>query len=405
MSPSSTSTSNRETLIAVVRRVGLFFLPVLLVLGAFEIILWRSGECWPRRFIVQRIAQDSDYLYGRKYFSQDYKETKLELIRLRKAELLALGSSRVMQFRDIMMSPHEQKFFNGGGIISGIGDIEAYAHLVVGGRLPAPKLVILGIDPWWLSLKQKRKRDTNSWIDNYRGEDNSREPAAHLSAIKGMLFSREFPWRLLQIGSRIRTPGYGLKPLGLLAVEGDGFRCDGSYLYFRYINAYRNNPEYFDRETPPVIERVNKNVAQFNATRGIDPEKVAQLIDAIANLRNAGVEVCVLLPPFATPVDDAIKKNRNLTNWYAEYHNRLPQALREAGIQYLDVESPKTLGLSDDYMIDGFHASDVFVSYALEKLIEQAPVGSYLASIDRVHLRSLRNRADVIPVSLDPPSQ
>jgi hypothetical protein len=77
--------------------------------------------------------------------------------------------------------------------------------------------------------------------------------------------------------------------------------------------------------------------------------------------------------------------------------------VNNAGIVCVDARSPATYGLTDDYMIDGFHPGDVFMTYVVEDLVRRAPAGSTLATVDLDHLRQLRQQPGVIPISLDPP--
>ena len=109
------------------------------------------------------------------------------------------------------------------------------------------------------------------------------------------------------------------------------------------------------------------------------------------------------LPPFSTECDEALQQADGLSDWYRDYRTEFLQRVNAAGIVCVDVRSPATYGLTDDYMIDGFHPGDVLMTHIVEDLVRRAPSGSTLSAIDLEHLRQLRQRTGVIPISLDPP--
>src|SRR5262245_51333619 len=117
-------------------RAVLFALPLagLLLLG--EIILWRTGENWPLVRVLAEQAKGPETVFSRCLFSQQFNLYKLEALRRRRPAVVALGSSRVMEFRQFMFAP--VTFYNAGGLFQNATDVVAYVNLIAAGALPLP---------------------------------------------------------------------------------------------------------------------------------------------------------------------------------------------------------------------------------------------------------------------------
>lgn len=400
MSLSSTSTSNRQVLARVCRRAGWFLLPLLVALGFCEAIFWRAGECWPSAWVLKAFEDDPQTLYGPRYFAPGMNEIKLALLQKGNVKVLALGSSRVTQFRAPMFVPMQREFLNAGLMTNSTRDLVSMAALFIEGKLPAPRVIIVGIDPWW--MKQKAQPDTSAgWL---HGEERGRvTAAAHLEAMRRFLAKAEMPWLVLRPGAARKDAFYGYPAIGLGALSGNCYRTDGSVLNCSDIADYLNTGKYRDRESPPVIERIRTGGLRFGQTPGMDWKRAGEVIAALTALQAKGIEIYGFLPPFSTECDQALQQADGLSAWYQDYRTEFLQRMNAAGIVCVDVRSPATYGLTDDYMIDGFHPGDVLMTHIVEELVRRAPPGSTLSAIDLDHLRQLRQRPGVIPISLDPP--
>src|SRR5882724_1188843 len=170
MSPSSTSSSNRAAVLYFALRALGFCAPLLLGACLFEIAMYRTRDSWPiAKVIAAQNKLNSESLLARGSFSQQFNLSKSEMIRLRRPRILAVGSSRVMEFRRFMFHPYEDAFYNAGGLIQSVNDLAAYARQVKEGTLPASQVVIVGIDPWWVS-EAAVPLSKKSWLD---GEEDA----------------------------------------------------------------------------------------------------------------------------------------------------------------------------------------------------------------------------------------
>lgn len=405
MFPLSTSNSNRALAFRFALRAALFCAPLLLAALLFEMAMYRTGDSWPiTKVIAAQQKLNAESLLGRANFSQQYNLSKSEMIRRRHPRILALGSSRVMEFRSFMFHPYEDAFYNAGGLIQNVNDLAAYARKVKDGTLPAPQVVIVGIDPWWVS-EATDPLEKRSWLDEE--EDAVYSFASHVEAARSLLRTGKsnFPWAVALGAKPAVTPFFNYPAFGVTAVAaGLGERySDGSFLYTAHLVDSIKHPSYRDRLNTPVLDQVKRTYLLFKPSSKVESERAALLIRSLASLKALGIEVYAFEPPFSTEVVKALDESQPLARFWLEYKNDLTVRVREAGIECLPVSTPKSYGLEDSYMFDGIHAGEVFDSYILEDLIRHAPSGSLLSSIDLNYLAELRTNAHSVPLSFYPP--
>ena len=399
MSRSSISTSNRQTLIRVCNRGGLLLLPFFVCAAFFETVFWRARECWPAAWVLKAFERDSRTLYGPRFFAPAIQEIRLAKLRQGNVKVFALGSSRVTQFRAPMFAPMQNEFLNGGLMVGSLPELLSAVALFTEGKVPAPKAIIVGIDPWWIKRGSQRSPAQSPNEQSV----STLSAVSHLEAIRRFLSQASIAWEVLRPGFAHKDAFYGYEAIGLGALSGNCYRADGSIQSCTHIADYVKKGRYRDRENPPVIERIRTRTQRFGETPGIDWKRADKVIAALESLKVRGIEVYAFLPPFSTECDQALQESKGLSVWYAEYRTEFLRRVNAADIVCLDVPSPKTYGLTDDYMIDGFHPGDVFMTYVVEDLVRRAPVGSTLAAVDLDSLRQLRQRPGVIALSLDPP--
>ena len=402
MSLSSTSSSEMKEFephgpVSFMRRLALFALPLLCIFAALEWMLWHTGDSLPVARIHKQQTRLADTLYGRRYFSQQFNVYKMAGIRLRKPTILVIGSSRVMQFRDLMFAPLQREFYNAGGILQNAFDLRAFSELVVAGEIPLPRILIAGIDPWWL----KKGYGEATWLHD---PDEAYSPAAHVSALRQILSSGG---QLADLFADYRLPARTLSGqlgMGSLARRNSsGFRGDGSkHPPLEVLLDYARSPGYVDRESPPVIERIIRHGKPFSLPAVVDEARVQLMVESLAAIKKQGVEVYAFLPPFSSAAFAALEQDRELAPWWRYYTENLPRALKRQGIEVISIQRPADLGLDDRFMLDGFHPSEVFIAQVVRSLLELAPASSLLQGVDLTLLEQRVEKA-ALPLSLERP--
>jgi len=399
------SSSSRLQALQFALRVAVFLTPLIAGAGLFEIAMYRTGDSWPVTSVIA--AQEKlkgESIWGRENYSQQYNLSKSAMIRRRNPRIVALGSSRVMEFRAFMFHPYEDAFYNAGGLIQTANDLAEYARQVSDGRLPRPQAVIVGIDPWWLS-EWTAPVEQQSWLD---GEpDATYSFAAHVEAARNLLRTGKsnFPWGVVFGSKPATSPYFDYSAFGITAVVGGiGERfSDGSYLYTAQLVDFMKNPSYRDRLTTPVLEQVKHTSFLFRPSSKVESRRVAVLRESLKSLKALGIEVYAYQPPFSSEVLQALNESQPLARFWWEYKNDLREQLKQDGIDCLPVSSARDYGLDDRYMFDGLHPGEIYDSYIVEDLVRRAAPGSLLSSVDLTYLANLRKEKNAVPLCFYPP--
>src|SRR5947207_5712897 len=114
-----------------------YVLPVLLVYG----LLWRVGEIVPTRAIVERQAAGDPFLYLAAFSDHTYA-LKRDSVRRQRPRIVALGGSRVNQWRSAMFRPYT--FYNAGNAVYGIASYRRFLEELPDDAVPA--VLIFSVD-------------------------------------------------------------------------------------------------------------------------------------------------------------------------------------------------------------------------------------------------------------------
>jgi len=399
------SGSSRVQAINFVLRVTVFLAPLIAGASLFEFAMYRTRDSWPiTKVIAAEENSKGESIWGRANFSQQYNLSKSAMIRRRNPRILALGSSRVMEFRAFMFHPFEDWFYNAGGLIQNVNDLAAYARQVKEGKLPRPQVIIIGIDPWWMS-EAAPPVENKTWLDGE--EDSAYSFAAHVEAARYLLRTGKsnFPWSVAFGRKPATSPFYDYYAFGITAVAaGIGERySDGSYLYTAQLVDFMKHPSYRDRLTNPVLAQVQHTSFLFQPSSRIESRRASLLLESLASLKQQGIEIYAFQPPFSSEVLKALDESQPLARFWFEYKNDFREQLKQIGIDCLPVSSAKDYGLDDRYMFDGLHPGEIYDSYIVEQLVRRAPPGSLLSSVDLRYVANLRKRDNAFPLCFDPP--
>ncbi len=378
-------------------RIFTFLFPFIIVGLAMELVLWKTGDLWtPHYALMQQQRSVSESIYGPRFFSDQFNVYKLSAIEFRNPSILIIGSSRVMHFRDIMFHPLEKEFYNGGGILRNAFDLEAFADKLVRGELPLPKVLIVGLDPWWLRMNY----GTTTWFNE---SDEHFSFAGHIEAFRQILKKGALK-KVISATVVSEVPGFGHDAIGTSArMEGNGFRKDGSNLYpLNVFLDFVKTPLYVDRESPPIIDRIQMTRREYSLPAVVDSVRVRLVVEALSLIKSKGVEVVAFMPPYSTEAFEALERSRPLRLWWNFYKNDFPELLDQHDIVVLPVSHPQQFGLDDTYMFDGFHPSEVYIAHLVKYLIEIVPNSSYLKNVELGDLmKTIQNAA--IPLAFDLP--
>jgi hypothetical protein len=353
-----------------------FALPALAIFGVPTILIAAAGELTPIDSVVERQLGSAPLVYGPAY-TNPVKRFKLRATEKRRPAVLALGSSRVMQFRaDFFREP--ARFYNAGGAVVALRDAR---YLL--GRLSAqaqPALVILGLDQWFFNPRWSEPVDAGPHAFDVE------ETPLNVIQRNWRTVYRSLANGKIDVLRCVAHP----RAVGLTAVmRGNGFRNDGSYLYGDVIRA-PDAPDRPDLGFADTFSRIENGERRFEWSDAIDDGALVELDKMLADAGKRGIHVTAFLPPLAPSVAARVRASGR--------YGYLPRILAAVspsfaahGAEIIDLSDAADLGARDDEFIDGFHGSDRTYLRIILRLAEAAPVVA--AEVDRAALAARLTRA------------
>jgi len=348
-----------------------------LVTALFEGALWRNGETWPVNRVLEAQTHNQNAIWMRGELGQSYYAYKWAALQRHRYRVIAVGSSRVMKFNARLLSPASGPFYNTGGMVHNLEDLNSLAEALPDARLPI--VILLGIDMWWFNPNYESQEGFKAGI----AEDSAYDWKAHLTLVRK---SGKILRAMRASGSdRAMAPMDPANGIGLEAkFQHRGFRPDGSVesgLLFP-------GPTFTDRERPPIALRVRHGGNLFEHTSGISMQRIALLRKALQTFRRRGVTVFTFLPPLANEVVTAVEKEPDQKNLWHQYRQMLPKICAEEKTLFCDASSPDRFGYADGVMADGIHAMETFHAVILREWLKNPAADEALPGTQK-HIAAL----------------
>ncbi len=318
---------------------------------------------------VARTQQDQALIYG-PATNGNYFSYKLELAKVRKPDVVVLGSSRMLGFRQ---EDFTASFVNAG---RGMGHLNEGAQFL--GELfkfHKPRLIVLGLDPWWFNdseAQQARYPEHASQAQDLR-LDKIKAPVQWLR--EGKVSIGTFAKVLLKRDRRNELTNWD--NLGVSAIiDSTGFRPDGSYQYGSYYYTPGGNGI-------SQVQLIDSGTSPFGYGAHIG-RRLDDLMAIIRLVQDAGVQMVIVMPPLAPQMLDAIEAHHAQ---YA-YLGEMRQALTNLPVEYYDLLNGT--GLTNDACeyVDGDHAGEVADQRLLLAILEGNPHSVLAPLLDHGRLQS-----------------
>lgn len=362
------SATEQQELRLFVRRILMFAVPAVLVVAPAVTILAWSGESF--RNVDEALVQldEQPLLTGYAYNEFNYGYLKYSrLTSLPRQSVVALGSSRVLAFREEMF---RSSFYNAGYTVSPVEEFREFLSNVP--ETLSPEILVIGIDQWMFN---------RTWIDQ-SNTDKSRWTKNQSDSLQLGLKTIPKLYKDLargKIGFGKTPEDGGVVCVGLNAICNQmGFRNDGSFSYGTEVTKLlKTDPLNEDLPFPRGTRFAPANV--------VDAEAKQELKELLVYCSDRGINVVGFLPPFMDRLYEQM-----LASGEHEYVANLGTELRplfdDFGFEFHEFQSMHSCGSDDSEAIDGFHGSDVTYVRMLLKMLEQ---GSILAEhIDESRLRT-----------------
>jgi hypothetical protein len=358
-------------------KIVVFFLPIIIVFLIPVAILFVTGENY--QSIDGLIKGEQNYLIGYAYNEGNYKYLKQKELENRQSlSVLALGSSRVLQFRDKMFT---KPFYNAGYTVVRISEFTQFVKSNLINK--KPKVLLVGLDQWmfnknWDDLKNYGKKNID-WKSSY----NYNASISTIFKIFSDLASKKY-------GLETILPNYeqsNQKKIGLQAfLKNTGFRKDGSFFYGNQISKLLScDSTAEDFEYVDTYSRIENGNRCFEYGDKVSEISLQALNDFLSLCKSNNIYVVAILPPFANSVNYKMKQSGNYSYMDSIYYKAI-NMFEYYHFELWDMSNLNNYYSSDDETIDGFHGSEVTYTRILINMIKN---GSKLK--DFTNLEVLQN--------------
>jgi hypothetical protein len=324
-------------------KLFVFSLPFTIAFVAFTGILVYSGESMPLAMVVAMQQGDEPVLYRPHYGNRDLS-FKLLSTEARQPEVLALGSSRVLQFRSMFFNLDTSVFYNGAGPAWSLERIDQFVRTLSTDALP--DVLILGIDQPWFN--------PNFVPDTFEPEvsDFTQIFLVNRSVFQDVLTcgcSFDFGELMAR-----REPGFGGMALGSKAIfDGHGFRNDGSEQYGDFLIAHWLSPE-LERNRHLEWMRTGQEMYAYGDT--VSEDALALFNDFLQYCQAHGITVVGFFPPFVPSLYYEMVANGNHT-YLPQASERVATLMAQYNYPFFDFSDGGQFGGDGDFF-DGWHGSE-----------------------------------------------
>lgn len=231
-----------------------------------------------------------------------------------------------------------------------------------------PKVIILGVDLWWLNAKYKHgNTDIADLTEDARYEKLAVEMFRNKAVRKQMFHLGDL---------REKDTLGGRMTVGLsAAARANGYRLsDGSYQYGKNIQ----QSEAVTSRFLDTHQRIEHGSTPFQAADDIDYERLESLHRLILEMKESGSHVVVFLPPFPDEIYMRMYNSEKFHNYLVNFEEKTREICQSEGVSFFDCSNLQWLGGADEETYDGFHGSERAYGRVARKLAEDEMLKQYI---------------------------
>lgn len=330
-------------------KLSVFLLPFVLAFCILTGLMMYVGESMPLSWVVGR-QQAEAVLYRPKYGNRD-QQFKTLSVNTRRPEVLALGSSRILQFRAGFFNRKPDTFYNAAAPAWTL--TQAADLLYSLDRRALPRVLILAMDPPWFNdayaagefaapvsdIEHLFLVDRSVLQDAIRGEPFDRAGFENTA-----YFRREEPG------------GSGALALGMRAIrDGHGFRSDGSEQYGDFLIArWLWQPQQRENH----MEMMRRGEQMYVYGDKVSETSLSLLSGLLDFAAHHDITVIGFMPSYAPQLWQEMLARGNHT-----YITALIPRLRDLFVAHdftlFDFSDGASTATVDEEFFDGWHASEL----------------------------------------------
>lgn len=371
-------------------KLSFFLLPVFL-LSAIPIYiqLWSREDFYNIDRVIKKVPHPS--LFGYAYNEENYRYLKYKtIVEHDPVEIMAIGSSRVLQFRQEMF---DKPFYNAGYVIDTIADFKQFLSILPKEKLP--RYLIIGLDQWMFNPNKDKilRPHSPAWWQNNLSLNYKKSTQNFLRIYRDIAIGKINIFDMKKRDDNIFR-------VGLYAhLDSSGFRRDGSFYYGRQIYKLEHNDSTAsDFQFNETLARVENGIIGFEHGDRLYEKAVDVFESCIQFCQEHQIKLVCFLPPFA---DDVYE--RMLTNGNHSYLKYIEPAIAELAstyqFEFYVYNSVSACGSNDRECIDGRHGSETTYARILLDMLERHSVLNEVCSRNELQdkINKSQNRYQIYP--------
>ncbi len=329
-------------------KICIFLLPLFVALGLPVAVLYKSGDAF--RSMKSVIKNNGNYLIGLQYTQRNYHFLKLfDVASFPKRTVMALGSSRSLEFRDKMF---HTSFYNAAFTIHGVSNFLSFMQNVKKDKYP--DILIINVDQFhYAKIKSTVDAEDFSEGGKYTTDEKLTVKINTYFDVYTDYIFKPSALKTVLLNGDDRFFGLGA------VMTHSGIRNDGSMCYASRVRRLMNN-DTADGESgfSDAHRRIRDNFGKvFAYADSIDVKQVIYLRNFLKFCADNNIKVVAFLPPFADEVYDQMKASGKYAYVEAVYPALRPE-FDKYGFEFYDFTRLAAIGGADSEMIDGLHGSE-----------------------------------------------
>lgn len=356
-----------------VKKIIFFTLPLMSVFVVPVVVIVLGKEYFSINQVIEAQTKHPDGLFGFVYNGQSFIPYKQLLVEKNNPEIIALGTSRVMQFRKEFFI-NQGGFINAGGGAKNLYDVRQFIQ-----DLPETsdtKVVLLGLDQDMFTSKE----NTLSYVQKEDSSFDIWKQVLFVNVRKIYMDYMHQKYTLKNLIDQQESSSVGIAAI----VNGDGFRGDGSYRYGSILSEEGMVSRVRKQVKDTVLTIRHGRYASFMSS-GREEKNMEVLRSVLELARSKNIEIIGFFPPYPQALYLHMKEG---DNYYSDTINLLPKmvnsVMSNAGFVFFDFSDATVFGAPDSEFVDNIHASDKMHVRMLLVMAKESPALKKYVNIQKL---------------------
>ena len=348
----------------------IFSSPLIVLFGLPTFFLWQSKENFYK--IENLLSEKGKYLIGYAYHENNYGFIKWSFLNSNESKKVwALGSSRVLQFRENMF---DSSFYNAGYTISSIADFKPFIESLPQNK--RPRYLVVGLDQWMFNASfdsLKTRPLPESWQKSFTFYP---QIFPSYKTFYGDFFDHKFTFNgLLENSDSCKKIGLNAK------MHNTGFRNDGSMYYGEQISKLiLKDTTASDYNYSNTFDRIAKGERRFQYCKSVNENALTELDNFLGYCKHQNIIVIAFLPPYADRVYSKMMASGDY-EYLRDIYSRIKPYFQKYNYEVYDFSKVSDFNSSDNETIDGFHGGELCYQKLLISMLDS---GSKLNEVTNV---------------------